>query len=862
MLNTTKNIGFIQMSENDIGVDLLRLDAKLYVPERGMIVEIKSKTNTVILPTTTAGNFIDTMQNDYEVMVNKQHKAIREYTSTADMLANNLDDEIGDMSIVVNPNNPVEDNVYMAIVDNPADIGGFLGMHTPPELSNVFSFNYDWGGSTSTSANVHSGHISSDHTVITTATKLFVHKIQLDHKDMSEFLGQLEDHHEFIIYKTDDNSIKYDFTVSNVTQVGDVFELDVVFNVVKSNGIIHTGDNVSIRWLTNPTLSRAVIRVQNDTLLPVNGEDNTIYVVHDDPDGDEIDKLMVWDVPTAAYVVISRHIFLRELLGDVQKNVDKEVGNIDVVLEQGNREINMYDGANWRNVFSEKEIRGWIASASKFEGVVAQTGHSQGAGVKEFTDLSAMMTTLTETELLNFVGHYYTWNGTDGYIVDAADLSGHLVGSVMNTGDWLQLANAGGDVTDPNDPLYATDKPDFHIVHIQGDNLTKQRADGLYSFEPWADGSYEDGSIVTLSGIVYRSTANIVAGDESPDLPTSKWKEIDLSGVTSGTIYLGRGDFDINAAVYDVNNNWGMPTNTFPHNREPHNDDKYLDIDTNAIAVFTIDPITKIVTHDHEYGEERHTKIAPLTGTIKAGDVIALGGGFDLAANVHGEMRFYIKDRAKRTIMAEIGVYIDDDIAYVFPIAVYSCMADGTETPFVDQIFKNFGVLRSGAQGWILGAELLRDLDQEIEVTIRSTDLDLNLLKDFSAGVTDPSWNIGVLDNYGLIDATVNYPNDKAAAGAVTNVTGDILGNDGTAPTIAATYEGQSYYGYDSKSSSYFKSHVANAALAWTKVLPSAYEAPSQGVLAHSHVILSDSQYQSLQSAGKVVTDVIYFLHK
>jgi len=859
MLNTTKNIGFIQMSENDVGVDLLRLDSKLYVPERGMIVEIKSKTNTVILPTTTAGDFIDNMQNDYEVMVNKQHKAIREYTSTAEMIANNLDDEIGDISIVVNHNNPTEDNVYMAIVDNPPDIGGFLGMHTPPELSNVFSFNYDWGGSTSTSVNVHSGHISSDHTVITTTTKLFVHKIQLDHKDMSEFLGQIKDHHEFIIYKTDDNSVKYDFTVTGVTLVGDVFELDVVYDVAKSNGIIFTGDNISIRWLTNPDLSRAVIRVQDDTLLPPVGEDNTIYVVHDDPDGDEIDKLLVWDIPTAAYVVISRHIFLRELLGDVQKTVDKEVGNMDVVLEQGNREINMYDGANWRNVFSEKEVRAWIASASKFEGVAAETGHTQGSGVAEFTDLAGMMANLTEDELLAFVGHYYTWNGTDGYQVTATDLGGHLLGAVMNTGDWLQLANAGGDVTDPNDPLYATDKPDFQIVHIQGDNLTKQRADGLYSFEPWADGSYEAGSIITLKGIVYKSTANIIAGDESPDLPTSKWKEVDLSGVTSGTIYLGRGDFDIDAATYDVNNNWGMPTNTFPHNRQPHSDDKYIDIDTNAIAVFNVDPATGIVTHEHEYGEERHTKIAPLTGVLKAGDVMILGGGFDITSQAHGEIRFYIKDKVKNTIMAEIGVYLDDDVAYIFPIAVYSCAADGT--PFPNQVFKQFGVLKSGGSGWCLAAELLSDLDQEIEVTIRSTDMDLNLLKDFSAGVTHPTWTITQLNPYGLVDATVNYPNDKAGSATV-SVTGDILGTDGSAPTAVATYEGQSYYGFDSKSSSYFKSHVANAALVWTKVLPSTYEAPSQGVLAHSHVILSDSQYQSLQSAGKVVTDVIYFLHK
>ncbi len=862
MLNTTKNIGFIQMSENDIGVDLLRIDAKLYVPEKGMIVEIKSKTNTVILPTTTAGDFIDTMQNNYDIIVNKQHKAIREYTSTVEMLAHNLDDEIGDISIVVNPNKPTEDNVYMAIKDNPTNIQEFLGMYTPTELSNVFSFNYNWGGSAGNSTHAASGNIYSNQTVIPTATKLFIHKIQLNHKDMSEFLSQIEDHHAFMIYKSDDNSIKYDFKVNGVTEVGDVFELDVTFNVATSNGIIHTGDNVSVRWLTNPNVSRAVIRVQDDTLLPATGEDNTIYVVHDDPDGDEIDKLMVWDNVNSAYIVISRHIFLRELIGDVQKNVDKEVGNMDVVLEAGEREINMYDGSNWRNIFSEKEIRGWIASASKFEGVAAETGHTQGSGVKEFTDLAGMMTNLTENELLAFVGHYYTWNGTDGYQVTTADLGGQLLGSVMNTGDWLQLANGGGDVTDSNDPLYAANKPDFKIVHIAGDNLTKQRADGLYSFEPWADGSYEDGSIVTLNGIVFKSAANIVAGDESPDLPTSKWKEVDLSGVTSGTIFMGKGMFDINATVYDVNNNWGMPTNTFPHNREPHTGDKYLNIDTNAIAVFTIDPVTKIVTQEHEFGEERHTTIAPLTGVLKAGDIMALGGGFVLGTKAHGELRFYIKDKSKRTIMAEIGVYIDDDIAYVFPIAVFSCIADGTETPFGDQIFKNFGVLRSGGQGWVLGAELLRDLDQEIEVTIRSTDLDLNLLKDFSAGVTDASWNVGVLDNYGLIDATVNYPSDKVAAGAVTNVTGDILGTDGTAPTIAATYEGQSYYGYDTKSSSYYKSHVANAALVWTKVLPSAYNAPSQGVLAHSHVILSDSQYQSLQSAGKVVTDVIYFLHK
>jgi len=279
-------------------------------------------------------------------------------------------------------------------------------------------------------------------------------------------------------------------------------------------------------------------------------------------------------------------------------------GDITATIEDEFREITVFDNTSntYKVLYSEKEVRGWIAAGTRFEGVVAEVGFNVD-GINELDELANILDTASVVELLALVGHYYTWNGTDGYIIQGADLNNHMIGAIMNTGDWIQLMNTGGDEGDLVNP------PTFVPVHISGDALSKIRADGLYAFDIWTNKSYEDGSLVTHNGVVFRADGAIVGTDIAPNQVGSNWTEVDLSGVSSGTVYLGKGDFENYATLFTQSNNWGMPQNTYPFQRKPHDGDAYLDINTSATAIFFVDPATGEVTVQHEYGHTRNFEI-------------------------------------------------------------------------------------------------------------------------------------------------------------------------------------------------------------------------------------------------------------
>ena len=74
----------------------------------------------------------------------------------------------------------------------------------------------------------------------------------------------------------------------------------------------------------------------------------------------------------------------------------------------------MFDGANWQMLFSEDEIRSWIAAGSLFQGTVMEAPVVGGA--VDLVDLPAPTAA--------YKGYYWTWLGPAGYDVTNGSLPG------------------------------------------------------------------------------------------------------------------------------------------------------------------------------------------------------------------------------------------------------------------------------------------------------------------------------------------------------------------------------------------------------------------------------------------------------
>ena len=192
-------------------------------------------------------------------------------------------------------------------------------------------------------------------------------------------------------------------------------------------------------------------------------------------------------------------------------------GDFQTTTERGREELKVWDGNTWVAVVSTQQIKAWIASLNLFEGTVQEVGGAM-VGAMDFAALPDLTTASTG----DLSAHYYTFVGTPGYIIKAADpkgLGADLKGAVLNPGDWLSVVNRAT----------AGNPPNMHWVHIGGDLLAKSRADSLYGLKNWVAGSYEQDTLVNHGGSIWRANSAIIATDVAPDAAKSKWTRIALA---------------------------------------------------------------------------------------------------------------------------------------------------------------------------------------------------------------------------------------------------------------------------------------------------------------------------------------------
>ena len=219
------------------------------------------------------------------------------------------------------------------------------------------------------------------------------------------------------------------------------------------------------------------------------------------------------------WAFVNRKNWTKALLADQLKVTDQSEGDLTLTTENLAKEIWTYTNGAWVLMFGEREIRGWIAALSLFEGVVQQVGGTT-PNAPDFSTLPDI--TVTANPALN--SHYWVFTGSSNYVVQAGDpiIGSSLAGSTLNTGDWVQVA------TD-----FATGNQSY--VHVGGNLLTKERGDSLFGLNTWVAGGYEAGTLVNHDGAIYRAQTAVVPGDVAPDavvtLPiVNPWTKIDLDG--------------------------------------------------------------------------------------------------------------------------------------------------------------------------------------------------------------------------------------------------------------------------------------------------------------------------------------------
>jgi hypothetical protein len=238
--------------------------------------------------------------------------------------------------------------------------------------------------------------------------------------------------------------------------------------------------------------------------LPAAGADGMLALVRRDDTGLSLDRVFSFNIVTATWDPLNRHIFTKptQKTADTEKGMQQ--GDLQITLDKAHHEVKIFDEttAKWLLIHSDDNIQEWIAASSLFKGTLQEIGGSS-VGAQELDALPDLVAAVPPIE---FVGHYWTWTGTDGFHVLPAteNIGPDLQGAQLFTGDWIQVANRGTELV-----------PDLHYVRVGGNLLTKDRGDALYGLAPWAAAEYEVGAMVTYKGNIFRAL-NVVP-DTAPE---------------------------------------------------------------------------------------------------------------------------------------------------------------------------------------------------------------------------------------------------------------------------------------------------------------------------------------------------------
>ena len=215
------------------------------------------------------------------------------------------------------------------------------------------------------------------------------------------------------------------------------------------------------------------------------------------------------------WVFVNRENWMKALRSDPDQASDQQPGDLQITTEANGKELKVFENGAWQTVYSEDDVKAWIAAGSQFQGTVEESGHDVAGAV----DLDALP---AQTALsLGEKAHYWIWVGSPSHTIAANTIGGAasaIDGAALSVGDWIIVAEtfSGSGV--------------FEYRVIPGDLMSRTVARQMFSMQSWVQGAWPEDSVVVYQGDVYRAPQAITAQDPAPDDPASTWTKVNISG--------------------------------------------------------------------------------------------------------------------------------------------------------------------------------------------------------------------------------------------------------------------------------------------------------------------------------------------
>lgn len=134
---------------------------------------------------------------------------------------------------------------------------------------------------------------------------------------------------------------------------------------------------------------------------------------------------------TGGWRFVDTESWIKRTQAEVDVQTDRAEGDYQATVENLHKELKVFHNGAWVTLFSEDDIKAWIASLSLFEGTVEEEGGG-AAGAVQFHELPDLGD-LSRRTVLGQISHYWTFVGAPNTeVVAEYDIAG-LTGGVPGT---------------------------------------------------------------------------------------------------------------------------------------------------------------------------------------------------------------------------------------------------------------------------------------------------------------------------------------------------------------------------------------------------------------------------------------------
>ena len=204
------------------------------------------------------------------------------------------------------------------------------------------------------------------------------------------------------------------------------------FGLVRRNNDPRTNTITDFEVILPIDASSKVVVIDKMADLPAKPEEGDGYIIRYDNVGNALGSYLVYD--GKSWITTDQKISVKNLVSDANPSTPLLVGDIRITTEVDKAELKVWDGMAWQTVFTEEEVREWIAAGSLYQGAVADVAVS---GAIDFFKLP-------EPSAINR-GFYWVYTGSANFEVKSSATV--KAEAVNGGGTWHDITLQGGALT-------------------------------------------------------------------------------------------------------------------------------------------------------------------------------------------------------------------------------------------------------------------------------------------------------------------------------------------------------------------------------------------------------------------------------